>query len=209
MTEQFLVEIFVKTFLSVIEIIIWLAVIIKVLRILAVLTPGNRQGTLLDWSKSTIHSSLPSPLLSWVWWRLWSNTFGPRLPYVVRMVMVMRMMGDSLGVSGVEGDTKLSSRLGSAARAVAAAAGGEPQLAVTKDSLPGPVAVSQSDNRANITTPATPHLNILISTKSKNISVLYSSSVSVCLCSVGIWIKIETYKPHNLAECNYSCNKNL
>ena len=67
MTEQFLVEIFVKTFLSVIEIIIWLAVIIKVLRILAVLTPGNRQGTLLDWSKSTIHSSLPSPLLSWVW----------------------------------------------------------------------------------------------------------------------------------------------
>ena len=110
---------------------------------------------------------------------------------------------------GVEGDTKLSSLLGSAARAVAAAAGGEPQLAVTKDSLPAPVAVSQSDNRANITTPATPHLNILISTKSKNISVLYSSSVSVCLCSVGIWIKIETYKPHNLAECNYSCNKNL
>ena len=39
--------------------------------------------------------------------------------------MVMRMMGDSLGVSGVEGDTKLSSRLGSAARAVAAAAGGD------------------------------------------------------------------------------------
>ena len=107
----------------------------------------------------------------------------------------------------MEGDTKLSSLLGSAARAVSAAAGGEPQLAVTKDSLPRPVAVSQSDNRANITTPATPHLHILISTK--NISVLYSSSVSVCLCSVGILIKIETYKPHNLSECNYSCNKNL
>ena len=51
----------------------------------------------------------------------------------------------------MEGDTKLSSLLGSAARAVSAAAGGEPQLAVTKDSLPRPVAVSQSDNRANIT----------------------------------------------------------
>ena len=58
--------------------------------------------------------------------------------------MVMRMMGDSLGVSGVEGDTKLSSRLGSAARAVAAAAGGEPQLAVTKDSLPPSLAQWQS-----------------------------------------------------------------
>ena len=51
----------------------------------------------------------------------------------------------------MEGDTKLSSLHGSAARAVSAAAVGEAQLAVTKDSLPAPVAVSQSDNRANIT----------------------------------------------------------
>ena len=51
----------------------------------------------------------------------------------------------------MEGDTKLSSRLASAALAVGAAVTGDPQLAVTKDSLPAPVAVSQSDNRANIT----------------------------------------------------------
>ena len=64
MTEQFLVEIFVKTFLSVIEIIIWLAVIIKVLRILAVLTPGNRQGTLLDWSGVSLQYTPVFHLLS-------------------------------------------------------------------------------------------------------------------------------------------------
>ena len=36
----------------------------------------------------------------------------------------------------MEGDTKLSSLHGSAARAVSAAAVGEPQLAVTKDCAP-------------------------------------------------------------------------
>ena len=56
MTEQFLVEIFVKTFLSVKEIIIWLAVIIKVLRILGVLTLGRRE----DWTGVRLQSSLPS-----------------------------------------------------------------------------------------------------------------------------------------------------
>ena len=64
---------------------------------------------------------------------------------------MMMMMGHYIGVCGAEGDTKLSSLLGSAALAVAAAVAAEPQLAVTKDSLPAPVAVSQSDNRANIT----------------------------------------------------------
>ena len=117
---------------------------------------------------------------------------------------------------GVEGDTKLSSRLGSAALAVTTAAAAEPQLAVTKDSLPGPVAVSQSDNRANITqnhptssnhcshSPLTSHGNIL-----DNILCQYYRPVSASLSSVDILIKIETCKPHNLAKCNYSCNKNL
>ena len=61
MTEQFLVEIFVKTFLSVIEILILLAVIIKVLRIEASLTPGI--GTLQAYG----------PLFSF-WSRLELNT---------------------------------------------------------------------------------------------------------------------------------------
>ena len=79
----------------------------------------------------------------------------------------------------MEGDTKLSSRLGSAALAVTAAAAGSPQLAVTKDSLP--VSLITEQILANIIQPLQPlsHLHF-----HKYFSFQYYSSVSVSLCAL-------------------------
>ena len=101
MTEQFLVEIFVKTFLSVIEIIILLAVIIKVLRLEALLTPRS----VAAYSRL---ASLLGPNQT-------AQPYDPRLPYAGgenEDDEDDETLYISLGVCGVEGDTKLSPRLG-------------------------------------------------------------------------------------------------
>ena len=85
MTEQFLVEIFVKTFLSVIEIIILLAVIIKVLRLEALLTPRSVEAYSPLFSLPGPHQT-PQPYLALAYLML--------LGRLKMMMMMMKMMRD-------------------------------------------------------------------------------------------------------------------